>query len=76
MGDCICDKVHSCICSQHTFIPEAQREHLMRKYRNTPSRSPSRKHRDTYADAVTLARRMFMLDGFKKSEIAEKLADV
>ena len=45
----------------------------MKKY--SPSRSASRQKDDPYNMAVSLARRLYMLDAFKKSEVAEKLAD-
>ena len=38
-------------------------------------RSNSKKRLDPTSKAVTLARKLYMLDGFKKSEVAEKLAD-
>ena len=38
------------------------------------SRSPSKHHQDPYADVVTTARRPYMLDGYKKSEVARHLA--
>ena len=52
--------------------PSDSREELMRKYRI--SRSPSKRRQDPYADAVTTARRLYMLDGYKKSEVARHLA--
>ena len=30
----------------------------------------------TYSDAVGLARRLYMMDGYRKSEVAGKLADM
>ena len=30
----------------------------------------------SYSDAVGLARRLYMMDGYRKSEVAEKLADM
>lgn len=53
--------------------PPAPQE-LIDKY--TPRRSPSKLRHDNYSKAITLARQLYMLDGFKKSEIAEKLADM
>ena len=48
----------------------------MKKYRNSPLKSSlSRKKEDPYTMAVSLARRLYMLDGFRKSEIAGRLAD-
>ena len=46
----------------------------MRKYR--VHRSPSKHRKDPYADAVTTARRLYMLDGYKKSEVAQHLASM
>ena len=47
----------------------------MRKYRGV-NRSSSKRRQDPYADAVVLARRLYMLDGYKKSEVAQQLADM
>ena len=59
---------------QALFIPDEQREKLMRKYRNLPQ-SPVKRRGSPQSDAIILARRLYMLDGFMKSEVAEKLSD-
>ena len=46
---------------------------LVDKY--TPRRSPSKLQDSPYRRAVIQARKMYMLDGCHKSEIAEKLSD-
>ena len=46
---------------------------LIDKY--TPRRSPSKLRDSPYRRAVVQARKMYMLDGCHKSEIAEKLSD-
>lgn len=46
----------------------------MQRYHMAPTRSNSRKNVDESSQAVTLARKLYMLDGFKKSEVAAKLA--
>ncbi len=57
-------------------MDEQKKEELMKIYRNSPSWThPSQKKDDPYTMAVSLARRLYMLDGFKKSEVAQKLAD-
>ena len=38
-------------------------------------RGRSSKKKDEYAEAVFMARQLYMLDGYKKSEVAAKLAD-
>lgn len=51
----------------------------MRMYRGVNrgvNRSSSKRRQDPYADAVALARRLYMLDGYKKSEVAHQLADM
>ncbi|XP_064389105.1 PH and SEC7 domain-containing protein 1-like isoform X2 [Halichondria panicea] len=57
------------------LVDEHKKEELMKMYRNSPNRSHPSKKDDPYTMAVSLARRLYMLDGFKKSEIAQKLAD-
>ena len=42
---------------------------------HAPVRSNSAKRADDAAKAVTLGRKLYMLDGFKKSEVAEVLAE-
>lgn len=61
--------------SQAPLVDEHKKEELMKMYRNSPNRSHPSKKDDPYTMAVSLARRLYMLDGFKKSEIAQKLAD-
>lgn len=46
----------------------------MQRYNVAPTRSNSRKQRDESSQAVTLARKLYMLDGFKKSEVAARLS--
>ena len=46
-----------------------------RRHRITPSRSSSKRKSNPYSEAVSLARHLYMLDGYKKSEVAGKLAD-
>ena len=57
------------------WLDQEEKERLIQRFNMTPTRSNSRKHIDQASRAVTLARRLYMLDGFKKSEVAEKLAD-
>ena len=38
-------------------------------------RNRSSKKKDEYANAVFMARQLYMLDGYKKSEVAARLAD-
>ena len=47
------------------------RERLMRQYS-----SGHRRRSDPYTEAISLARRLYMLDGFRRSEVAAKLADM
>ena len=61
--------------SQTPLIDDQRREELMKLYRNSPHSSPSSHKDDPYKMAVSLARRLYMLDGFKKSDVASKLAD-
>ena len=69
--------IHSLTHSQPNLpdLDSATRIELMKKYRSTPTRTSSKRASDPYSEAVSLARRLFMLDGFKKSEVASKLAD-
>ena len=60
---------------QYPLLSSNSREELMRKYRSA-NRSSSKRRQDPYADAVVLARRLYMLDGYKKSEVAQQLADM
>lgn len=55
------------------WLDPAEKERLMQRYK-MPTRTNSRKQADQSSRAVTLARKLYMLDGFKKSEVAEKLA--
>jgi hypothetical protein len=56
------------------WIDPAEKERLMQRYNVGPTRSNSRKQADRNSQAVTLARKLYMLDGYRKSEVAEKLA--
>ena len=56
------------------WIDPAEKERLMQRYNVGPTRSNSRKQADRISQAVTLARKLYMLDGYKKSEVAEKLS--
>ena len=60
------------VCMQ--WIDPAEKERLMQRYNVGPTRSNSRKQTDRNSQAVTLARKLYMLDGYRKSEVAEKLA--
>ena len=56
------------------WIDPAEKERLMQRYHMAVTRSNSRKHIDESSQAVILARKLYMLDGFKKSEVAAKLS--
>ena len=57
---------------QHFFFLQSDPS---RRHRVTPSRSSSKRKSNPYSEAVSLARHLYMLDGYKKSEVAGKLAD-
>ena len=56
------------------WLDPEEKERLMQLYNVVPTRSNSRKQNDLSSQAVTLARRLYMLDGFKKSEVAARLS--
>ena len=73
---------YTCTCRLESFIScvhflfHPHQADPTRKHRSTPSRSSSKRKSNPYTEAVSLARHLYMLDGYKKSEVAGKLADL
>ncbi|CAI8031449.1 PH and SEC7 domain-containing protein 3 [Geodia barretti] len=56
------------------WIDPEEKERLIQRFNVGPTRRNSRKQTDESSQAVTLARKLYMLDGFKKSEVAARLS--
>ena len=68
------ERIHQC-CNLSRVLPSFfTQSDSARRHRVT--RSSSKRKSDPYTQAVSLARHLYMLDGYKKSEVAGKLADM
>jgi len=61
------------MCLLITCVLQTDRSHQVAKL--VRRSSSKKKSGDPYTSAVTIARKLYMLDGFKKSEVAAKLYD-
>ena len=64
----------TCTMQRPTSAADSSSGEVIR--RSSPRKKLQTNADSAYADAVGLARRLYMMDGYRKSEVAEKLADM